>query len=137
MRCLSPSPIVQAQVLSDTAARKKLGKVSHKRDLDVPVMFFGTLEIAWIGKADILDFASGIKKGFLAKGKQKNFHKALEQVRGEVLGKWQLQLGLSRPFRVRERRNLGQNGHGCRMHGCGGMEGSPLTPPHAVACDDR
>lgn len=70
----------QAQVLSEAAARKKLGKVPHRRDMDVPVMFFGTLEIAWIGKADIVPFADGIKKGFLGKGKQKNFQKALEQV---------------------------------------------------------
>lgn len=41
-----------------------------------------TLEIAWIGKADIVTFADGIRKGFLQKGKQKNFQKALEQVHG-------------------------------------------------------
>jgi hypothetical protein len=70
----------QAQVLSDTAAQKKLSKVNHKKDIDVPVMFFGTLEIAWINKADIVPFTDGIHKGFLAKGKQKNFQRAVEQV---------------------------------------------------------
>lgn len=64
--------------MSDAAARKKLGKVSHDR---VPVMFFGTLEIAWIGRSDIVAFSEGIRKGFLGKGKHKNFIKAVAQVR--------------------------------------------------------
>lgn len=67
-------------MLSEAAAHKKLGKVSHKRDIDVPVMFFGTLEIAWINKNDVLPFAEGVQKGMLSKGKQKNFQKAIEQV---------------------------------------------------------
>jgi len=73
-------PYWPAQVLSDAAAQKKLGKVAHKKDLDVPVMFFGTLEIAWIGQVDVVSFKEGIQKGFLAKGKHKSFHKALTQV---------------------------------------------------------
>lgn len=48
-------------------------------------MFFGTLEIAWIASGDILSFAEGCKKGFLVKGKQKNFVRALEQV-----GMWKM-----------------------------------------------
>ena len=83
----------QAQVLSDAAAHKKLGKVNHKRDVDVPVMFYGTLEIAWINKADVVPFAEGVQKGFLSKAKQKNFQKAVEQVRhehsiGHLHGTW-------------------------------------------------
>mmetsp|Transcript_21384 Transcript_21384/g.64125 ORF Transcript_21384/g.64125 Transcript_21384/m.64125 type:complete len:1271 (-) Transcript_21384:161-3973(-) len=72
-------PSWPAQVLSEAAARKKLGKVSHK-DVDVPVMFFGTLEIAWIGRADVVTFSEGIQKGFLGRGKHKTFLKAVAQV---------------------------------------------------------
>ena len=47
-------------------------------------MFFGTLEIAWINKADVVPFAEGVQKGFLSKGKQKGFIKAVEQVCAEI-----------------------------------------------------
>ena len=71
---------LQAQVLSDGAAQKKLGKVIHKKELDVPVMFFGTLEIAWLAGVDVVSFAEGIAKGFLNKAKHKSFQKAVAQV---------------------------------------------------------
>lgn len=70
----------QAQILNEAAAHKKLGKVAHKRNFDVPVMFFGTLEIAWIAQADIVSFRKGIQDGLLTKGKHKNFLKACTQV---------------------------------------------------------
>ncbi|KAJ9527214.1 hypothetical protein QJQ45_025473 [Haematococcus lacustris] len=73
-------PYWPAQVLSDSAAQRKLGKVSHKKNADVPVMFFGTLEIAWIGQLDVVAFGEGITAGYLAKGKQKTFLKACAQV---------------------------------------------------------
>jgi hypothetical protein len=40
---------LQAQVLSEAAAAKKLGKITHRKALGVPVMFFGTLELACVG----------------------------------------------------------------------------------------
>ena len=61
-----------------------MSKVAHRRDVDVPVMFFGTLEIAWINKADVVPFAEGVQKGFLSKGKQKGFIKAVEQVCAQI-----------------------------------------------------
>lgn len=67
-------------MLNEAAAHKKLGKVAHKRNFDVPVMFFGTLEIAWIAGADIVGFRKGIQQGLLAKGKHKSFLKACAQV---------------------------------------------------------
>uniref|UniRef100_A0A7S0S5E0 Histone-lysine N-methyltransferase n=1 Tax=Chlamydomonas leiostraca TaxID=1034604 RepID=A0A7S0S5E0_9CHLO len=73
-------PFWPAQVLNDAAASKKLGKVAHKRNFDVPVMFFGTLEIAWIAQADIVGFREGIQQGLLAKGKHKSFLRACSQV---------------------------------------------------------
>jgi hypothetical protein len=72
---------LQAQVLSDGAAQKKLGKVIHKKEVDVPVMFFGTLEIAWLASVDVVGFREGIAKGFLNKAKHKSFQKAVAQVR--------------------------------------------------------
>jgi hypothetical protein len=76
---------VQAQVLNDGAAQKKLGKIKHTVD-SVPVMFFGTLEIAWIGQADIVCFKDGVLQGFLVKGKHKSFLRACGQVRFLFLG---------------------------------------------------
>lgn len=73
-------PFWPAQVLNEAAAQKKLGKVAHKKSFDVPVMFFGTLEIAWIGQSDILTFREGVQQGYLIKGKHKNFIKACTQV---------------------------------------------------------
>lgn len=70
----------QAQVLNDGAAQKRLGKIKHSADA-VPVMFFGTLEIAWIGQSDIVCFKDGVLQGFLVKGKHKSFLKACGQVR--------------------------------------------------------
>ena len=39
-----------------------------------------TLEIAWIGKQDIVGFKEGIVQGYLAKGKQQSFLRACTQV---------------------------------------------------------
>jgi len=66
-------------VLNEGAAQKKLGKIKHTADA-VPVMFFGTLEIAWIGQADIVCFKDGVMQGFLVKGKHKSFLRACGQV---------------------------------------------------------
>lgn len=52
----------------------------HKKS-DIPVMFFGTLEIAWIGQPDVVRFREGIQQGYLSKGKHKSFQKACVQVR--------------------------------------------------------
>lgn len=79
-----PRRRAKAQVLNEGAAQKKLGKVNHRKNLDVPVMFFGTLEIAWIGKADIVRFREGVQQGYHVKGKHKSFVKAVGQVRARV-----------------------------------------------------
>lgn len=72
-------------MLNEAAAQKKLSKVNHKKNHDVPVMFFGTLEIAWIGQQDIVSFKEGIRQGLLFKAKHKSFARACTQV-GEGLG---------------------------------------------------
>lgn len=81
-------PGAQAQVLSEAAASKKLGKAQQRRKaLGVPVMFFGTLEIAMISSHDIVSFQDGVLKGFLSKGKHKSFLKACSQVRTHARGR--------------------------------------------------
>lgn len=71
---------LQAQVLSEAAANKRLGKVTHRKASGVPVMFFGTHELAWVGSQDITGFKQGIEAGYLTKGKHKSFLKACSQV---------------------------------------------------------
>jgi hypothetical protein len=39
---------MQAQVLSQKEAAKRLANARHSRDATLPVMFFGTLEIGWL-----------------------------------------------------------------------------------------
>ena len=39
---------VQAQVLSQKEAAKRLANARHSREATLPVMFFGTLEIGWL-----------------------------------------------------------------------------------------
>ena len=40
--------MVQAQVLSQKEAAKRLANARHSREATLPVMFFGTLEIGWL-----------------------------------------------------------------------------------------
>eukprot|EP00798_Chlamydomonas_sp_ICE-L_P026932 gene26932-4554_t len=61
-------PFWPAQVLSKKAAQKRLGQ------------FFGTLEIAWLAPADVMDFKAGVEKGLHLKAKQKSFLRALDQL---------------------------------------------------------
>lgn len=68
-------------MLTEGAAKKKLGGVKHTADA-VPVMFFGTLEVGWIGQADVVCFKDGMQKDFLVKGKHKSFVRACGQVWG-------------------------------------------------------
>eukprot|EP00878_Enallax_costatus_P012229 GHUV01012772.1.p1 GENE.GHUV01012772.1~~GHUV01012772.1.p1 ORF type:complete len:999 (+),score=387.95 GHUV01012772.1:221-3217(+) len=71
-----------AQALSKAAAKQHLGNVTHKSRSDVPVIFFGTSEIAWIGCKDVSNWEEGMRQSFHNKGrKNKKFVVALEQVR--------------------------------------------------------
>ncbi len=72
----------QAQVLSKAAAKAHLSGVPHKARTDVPVIFFGTNEIAWLGAKDVFGWEAGMRAGFQVKGrKNKKFVVALEQAR--------------------------------------------------------
>jgi hypothetical protein len=71
----------QAQVLSKQAAKQHLGNVTHKSKSDVPVIFFGTSEIAWVGAKDVASWEEGMRNSYHNKGrKNKKFIVALEQV---------------------------------------------------------
>lgn len=68
-------------MLSKAAAKQHLGNVTHKSKSDVPVIFFGTSEIAWIGCKDVSNWEEGMRQSFHSKGrKNKKFVVALEQV---------------------------------------------------------
>jgi hypothetical protein len=78
-----PCPPPQAQILTKDFARAHLGGVAHKSRSDVPVIFFGTSEIAWVGVRDVVRWADGMQQQLHHKGKKnKKFVVALEQVRG-------------------------------------------------------
>jgi hypothetical protein len=57
--------------------------VPHKNAADVPVFFFGTFEIAWVGARDAVPWGAGMGQQLHAKGrKNRRFVEALDQVRG-------------------------------------------------------
>ena len=78
--------VLQAQMLTKSAAlkRKDLGSVAHSRENSVPVMFFGTQEVAWVKDTDCVDFAAGVQKGFHEK-KVAAIKLAIEQVQKRPL----------------------------------------------------
>lgn len=48
--------LLQAQILSQREATKRLGGARHSRDATLPVMFFGTLEIGWLQVSTALTY---------------------------------------------------------------------------------
>ena len=50
-----------------------------------PVMFFGTLEVCWMGSKDIMPWADGMRRSLFAKGPSGRYKEAfmlgMEQVR--------------------------------------------------------
>lgn len=46
----------------------------------VPIVFFGTLEIAWLAQSDVVFFRDGLEQGLWNKCKNKSFYKAMVQV---------------------------------------------------------
>jgi hypothetical protein len=84
----SPLPRhAQAQILTKDFARAHLGNVAHKSRSDVPVIFFGTSEIAWVGVRDVVRWGEGMQQQLHHKGKKnKKFVVALEQVCAAAAG---------------------------------------------------
>ena len=71
----------QAQVLPPREADKRLGATRHSRDATLPLMFFGTLEIAWLQPRDTLQWSSGCAKGHHRRLKPASLVAAVEQAR--------------------------------------------------------
>lgn len=68
-------------MLTKEFAQAHLGNVAHKSRSDIPVIFFGTSEIAWIGVRDVIQWGDGMQQQLHHKGKKnKKFVIALEQV---------------------------------------------------------
>ncbi len=65
--------------------RKDLGQERHSKD-NVPVMFFGTIEVAWVKENDITDFKDGLEQGWFNKTKSKPFRLALDQASQPCIG---------------------------------------------------
>lgn len=84
--CLKLSALgVQAQVLSDAEADARMGGISHSSD-SIPVMFFGTLEIAWMKKGDICPWGKGMADMLYERGRtRKSFLQAGEEVRAKEI----------------------------------------------------
>lgn len=74
-------PPMQAQVMSAAAAQRLLADVPRRKGQDIPVMFFGSRELALVGKNDVASLAQGLELGYINKGKgAKTFQLALAEV---------------------------------------------------------
>ncbi len=73
--------ILQAQVMKGKPAEIRMDGVHRPSLTSLPVMFFGTLEIAWISPTETSKWQDGIKAKFHTKPKgRKTFDNALQQV---------------------------------------------------------
>ena len=59
----------------------------------VPIVFFGTLEIAWCAEGDVILFKDGLEQGLWNKCKNKSFYKAMQQVSVSMLPRIFLRAG--------------------------------------------
>ena len=53
--------------MSEAAAAHRLKDVLRRGTHSMPVMFFGTLEVAWVSERDTVTWAEGIHRGLLTK----------------------------------------------------------------------
>jgi hypothetical protein len=74
---------LQAQVLPDKEAEKRLLGARVPKDQALPVMFFGTLEVAWVAVLETCSWREGTEKGYYQKGQgRKHFQVSVQQVSG-------------------------------------------------------
>ena len=72
---------LQAQTMKGKAAEVRMEGVHRPSLNSIPVMFFGTLEIAWISPSDLSSWRDGIKAKMHTKPKgRKAFENSLRQV---------------------------------------------------------
>lgn len=71
----------QAQVLPEKEVENRLGAIRKGKENHLPVMFFGTLEVAWVARADTCPWSEGVEKNLYSKGHgRRSFQIAVEQV---------------------------------------------------------
>ena len=76
----------QAQVMSEGAALERLGSTKHAK-MAQPVMFYGTLEFAWVLPGDMASWEEGCRKRFFKKAcTRKPFVAAVQQACGPAAG---------------------------------------------------
>ncbi|BDA47993.1 probable histone-lysine N-methyltransferase, H3 lysine-36 and H4 lysine-20 specific isoform at N-terminal half [Coccomyxa sp. Obi] len=69
-----------AQILTEKEAAVRLENVFRPSPSSVPVMFFGTMEIAWMAPAEVVPWTDGVKANYLKKNKnRRHFLKSVEQ----------------------------------------------------------
>ena len=88
----------QAQVMSEAAAAQRLKAVLRRGATALPVMFFGTLEVAWVSGRDTVAWAEGVNRGLLNKCAmryRRAFDAGVEQVCGGHMGVVQVDPPLS------------------------------------------
>ena len=72
---------VQAQIMSDKAAQPRLSHARRSSSKALPVMFFGTLEVAWLAEKDMCSWRQGLQDHLWDKGKKREaFVLAVQQV---------------------------------------------------------
>jgi len=72
--------LMQAQVMKGKPAEVRMDGVHRPSQNSLPVMFFGTLEIAWMSPAELTNWEDGIKAKLHSKPKGKRFETSLQQV---------------------------------------------------------
>eukprot|EP00884_Botryococcus_braunii_P021638 jgi/Botrbrau1/8158/Bobra.357_2s0006.1 len=74
-------PFWPAQCLPEKEVEKRLGSIRKGKEHYVAVMFFGTLEVAWVAPSDICSWRSGVEKSYHTKGHgRRTFQISVEQV---------------------------------------------------------
>ena len=67
--------------MTEKEAAVRMEHVFRPSPLSLPVMFFGTLEIAWMAPAEVVSWAEGVEANFLKKNKaRRKFLKSVEEV---------------------------------------------------------
>lgn len=79
--CMLTRWAVQAQVMTEKAAQPRLSHARRSSVKALPVMFFGTLEVAWLAEKDMVSWSQGLKDKLWDKGRKREaFVLAVQQV---------------------------------------------------------
>lgn len=79
--CLLKLPHMrQAQVMSEEETAVRLGGVRRAKEQTLGVMFFGTLEIAWMAPGETLAWGEGLRRRLFHKAKTRRAFVAAVQM---------------------------------------------------------